>query len=76
MACRNVKRAEAARAKLLKLLDTYVAELKMQSGYDGHAEVFRKNVVLDTRELDLAIIGSVFKFAAGVTQTYLLSSLT
>ena len=76
MACRNMKRAEAARAKLLKLLDTYVAKLKNQPGYDGHAEAFQKNVALDTRELDLAIMGSVFKFATGVTQTYVLFYVT
>jgi 3-keto steroid reductase len=69
MACRNAKRAEAARTKLLQLLDAYVVKLKKQPGYDGHAEVFQKNVVLDTRALDLAVIGSVFKFAAGVSQT-------
>lgn len=68
MACRNVKRADVARAKLLQLLDNYVARLKKQPGYDGHAEAFQKNVVLDTRELDLAIVGSVFRFATGVAQ--------
>ncbi|KAF8239557.1 hypothetical protein L208DRAFT_1449801 [Tricholoma matsutake] len=70
LACRNVKRAEAARTKLLQLLDTYIAKLKKLPGYDGHAEAFQKNVVLDTRELDLAVIGSLFKFANGVSQAY------
>jgi 3-keto steroid reductase len=75
MACRSVKRAEAARTQLLSLLDTYVAKLKKQPGYNGHAEVFQQNVVLDIRELDLAIVGSVFKFATGVSQTYVISLL-
>lgn len=68
-----MKRAEAARTKLLQLLDTYIAKLKKLPGYDGHAEAFQKNVVLDTRELDLAVIGSLFKFANGVSQAYVLS---
>jgi 3-keto steroid reductase len=69
MACRNAKRAEEAKTNLLQLLDTYVAKLKRQPGYDGHAEAFRNNVAIDTRELDLGIIGSVLKFATGVSQT-------
>jgi len=73
MACRSMKRAEAARTKLLRLLDAYIAKLQRQPGYDGHADAFRKNVVIDTRELDLAVIGSVFRFSTGMSQTYFFS---
>lgn len=67
MACRSTKRAEVARTKLLRLLDNYVAKLRKEPGYDGHAEEFRKNVVLDIVSLDLAMISTVFKFADEVS---------
>ncbi|KAF8075838.1 hypothetical protein FPV67DRAFT_1469452 [Lyophyllum atratum] len=70
MACRSVKRAEAARTKLLGLLDAHVARLQRRPGYDGHAHVFRKNVTIDIIALDLAMISSVFKFADEVSTKY------
>ncbi|KAG6897680.1 hypothetical protein C0992_012429 [Termitomyces sp. T32_za158] len=67
MACRSVKRAEAARAKLLRLLDSYINQLQKKLGYDGHARSFRKNLTIDVVSLDLAMISTVFKFADEVT---------
>lgn len=67
MACRSVKRAEAARTKLLHLLDSYINQLQKTPGYDGHAHSFRKNLTIDIVSLDLAMINTVFKFADEVT---------
>jgi 3-keto steroid reductase len=52
-----------ARAELLRLLEAHIVKLKKRPGYDGHAERFRKNVVIDIVVLDLTEMGSVFKFA-------------
>ncbi|RDB19578.1 3-keto-steroid reductase [Hypsizygus marmoreus] len=70
MACRSTKRAEAARTELLGLLDAHVAKLRKRKDYDGHADEFRKNVVIDIVSLDLAMISSVFKFADEVSTKY------
>ncbi|KAG6877859.1 hypothetical protein C0993_003065 [Termitomyces sp. T159_Od127] len=67
MACRSVKRAEAARTKLLRLLDSYIHQLQKRPDYDGHALSFRKNLIIDIVSLDLAMINTVFKFADEVT---------
>lgn len=67
MACRSIKRAEAARTKLWALLDSYIAQLQRKPEYDGHAHAFRENVTIDIVTLDLAIISSVFKFANEVS---------
>ncbi|KAF5372003.1 hypothetical protein D9615_008107 [Tricholomella constricta] len=70
MACRSVKRAEAARTKLLALLDAYISRLKRKPNYDGHAHAFRKNLIIDIVSVDLAMISTVFKFADEVTSRY------
>ncbi|KAG6831902.1 hypothetical protein H0H87_003553 [Tephrocybe sp. NHM501043] len=70
MACRSIKRAEAARTKLLSLLDSYILKLKKGPGYDGRAQKFRENLVVDIVSLDLAMISSVFKFADELTVKY------
>ena len=66
MACRSKQRAEVARADLLRLLDVHVSKLQKRPGYDGHAQEFRKNVVIDVVILDLAELSSVFKFVKDV----------
>lgn len=63
MACRSEKRAEAARKMLYTFLDAHVAKLQAQKGYDGHADVFRKNVKIEIHQLDLASLDTVFRCA-------------
>jgi 3-keto steroid reductase len=70
MACRSIKRAEAARVQLLNFLDARVAYLKTRPHYDGHAETFRKNVDIVVIQLDLAEIASVLRFADQVVSKY------
>ncbi|KAG6840632.1 hypothetical protein C0991_005397 [Blastosporella zonata] len=70
MACRSVKRAEAARTKLMGVLDRHIFQLQKKPGYDGRAHEFRKNLVVDIVSLDLAMVGTVFKFADEMTAKY------
>ncbi|KAG6820226.1 hypothetical protein H0H93_003728 [Arthromyces matolae] len=67
MACRSVKRAEAARTQLYECLDTYIHNLGKKPGYDGHANEFRKNVVIDIIPLDLAATATVYEFTSKLT---------
>ena len=62
MACRNLKLAEVARAKLFALLDAHIMRLKGIPGYDGHADAFRRNVKIDIHFIDLAVVDSIFEF--------------
>jgi 3-keto steroid reductase len=62
MACRSVKRAEAARLKLLKTFDAHVEKMKRKEGYTGHAEKFRENVKVEIHSVDLAMISTVQPF--------------
>ncbi|KAL0058845.1 3-keto-steroid reductase [Marasmius tenuissimus] len=68
LACRNTKRAEAAKEKLLKLLDEHVAKLQTMPGYDGHPETFRENSRIEVYELDLGMLSTVTKFASEVAR--------
>lgn len=62
MACRSVQRAEVARQKLLRILDERVEALRKGSGYDGHAEYFRKNVQIKIHSVDLSSLETIPKF--------------
>ena len=62
LACRSSSRAQLAKTKLLELLDRDIQKQKRQPNYDGHADVFRKNLRVDVRLLDLASVNSVFNF--------------
>jgi 3-keto steroid reductase len=66
LACRSIKRANAARQELLRLLEREVHALKKAEGYDGHAEMFAKNVQLVVHQVDLAEVKSVFYFVQGI----------
>jgi 3-keto steroid reductase len=70
MACRSLKRAEAAKIKLEQSFRRFVQECKKLEGYDGHAERFAANVMIDIIYLDLALVKSVFQFAETVSQRY------
>ncbi|KAK1229655.1 3-keto-steroid reductase [Marasmius sp. AFHP31] len=70
LACRNAKRAETAKEKLLRLLDGHVAKLQMKPGYDGHAETFRSNLRIEIYELDLGMLSTVTKFASEVAEKH------
>lgn len=71
MACRSTKRAEAARTKLLALLDAHIGKLRKRPNYDGHAHEFRQNVNLEIHTLDLASVTSVFRFAEEMSRSVL-----
>lgn len=68
MACRSTQRAEAARKDLYKELDVYIARLRARPGYDGHADVFRRNLKIEIEYLDLAVLSTVFNFAVRVSK--------
>ncbi|KAG8961676.1 hypothetical protein FRC03_005084 [Tulasnella sp. 419] len=72
LACRNEKRAADAKRKLFELLDIYIADLKRLKGdsYDGHAELFREGLTIDTVILDLSTSTSVFQFCDHVKTSY------
>ncbi|KZT27062.1 NAD(P)-binding protein [Neolentinus lepideus HHB14362 ss-1] len=70
MACRSMKKAEVARTELLHLLDTEIEKRKRRRDYDGHAEVFRKNLLLEIRYLDLSKTASILKFGDEINQNY------
>jgi 3-keto steroid reductase len=68
MACRSVKRAEAARTKLYGYLDAHISLQRKLPGYDGHADTFRGNLKIEIQYLDLSIIQSVFRFGKALSQ--------
>ncbi|KAK7061314.1 hypothetical protein R3P38DRAFT_3383539 [Favolaschia claudopus] len=70
MACRSTQRAEAARKELYHELDAYVAELRTKPDYDGHADVFRRNLTIEVEYLDLAVLSSVFDFSTRISKRY------
>ncbi|KAF8835829.1 NAD(P)-binding protein [Paxillus ammoniavirescens] len=70
MACRSKQRAEVSRTRLYDLVDEHVHRLKHSQDYDGHAEIFRKNLNIAIHTIDLSHIQSVFRFADEISQTY------
>ena len=70
LACRSKQRAEAARVKLCDIADELVLRARHSPDYDGHAEIFRKNLHIAIHTIDLANIQSVFHFADEVARKY------
>ncbi|KAJ4471989.1 hypothetical protein J3R30DRAFT_1015483 [Lentinula aciculospora] len=70
MACRSVQRAEVARQMLLHLLDKHVEGLKKIPGYDGHADLFRKNVKIVIHQVDLSSLVTIPKFVRELENNY------
>jgi len=70
MACRSVKRAEAARARLLRFFDGHVAQMRGSPGDKARAEELRRNLVVDVQYLDLASMKTVLDFAGVIKQKY------
>ncbi|KAK7471222.1 3-keto-steroid reductase [Stygiomarasmius scandens] len=70
MGCRSLKRAEAAKMKLLRSFDAHVERLKRREGYTGHAERFRKNVRVEIHEVNLAMISSISSFVEELKANY------
>lgn len=64
MACRNRKRAEAARTRLLLWLEDQVSILSRRPNNNGHAKAFYARCEVLIHELDLASMSSVLNFAA------------
>ncbi|KAF7330838.1 hypothetical protein MVEN_02423100 [Mycena venus] len=70
LACRSTQKAEAARKELYQELDAHITRLRAQPDYDGHAEVFRRNVKIEVEYLDLAVLSSVFHFSEQMSKQY------
>jgi 3-keto steroid reductase len=68
MACRSVSRAKKARDELLSWFDAHVRKAKSEAGYEGHAEAFQKNIVVDVEYLDLASIKTVIEFGERISK--------
>jgi hypothetical protein len=70
LACRSVKRAEAARVQLYKLLDAELAHRKAQGTYDDHADVFRKNLRIEVLHVDMASVQTILHSGEELKQRY------
>ncbi|KAJ6543894.1 hypothetical protein B0H19DRAFT_956163 [Mycena capillaripes] len=70
MACRSTQKAETARKELYQELDAHIAQLRARSDYDGHADIFRRNLKIEVEYLDLAVLSSVFNFSARLAKQY------
>ncbi|KAF7354895.1 hypothetical protein MSAN_01404000 [Mycena sanguinolenta] len=70
MACRSIPKAEEARKELYRELDAYIAQLHARPDYDGHADVFRRNLKIEVEHLDLAVLSSVFDLSARLSKKY------
>ncbi|GBE87210.1 hypothetical protein BKA93DRAFT_769753 [Sparassis latifolia] len=70
MACRDLKRAEAAREKLYTLIDERIMSMLQGSSEHDYAVKFRENLVLAIHRLDLSSVQSVLDFGAEISQEY------
>lgn len=70
MACRNMKRADAARTKLLKWFDDELERTNRTTEDEEYVRLFRAGCDVQVAELDLAKFSSVLKFAATMDRTY------
>ncbi|KAL4241180.1 hypothetical protein ABKN59_000119 [Abortiporus biennis] len=70
MACRSKHRALAARKTLLEFFDNYIEQEKQRPDYDGHVELFKKNLEINFHALDMASMHSVFQFGDEISQRY------
>jgi 3-keto steroid reductase len=75
MACRNMKRADAARKKLLEWFDEELKRLRREGKDEAYLRLFREGCNVQIAELDLANFASVLEFAATVHQMYVASCL-
>ena len=70
MACRNMKRADAARTNLLRWFDSELHKILLDEEDETYVRTFREACDVQIAELDLASFASVVKFAAGIQQKY------
>jgi len=70
LACRNEKRALAARKSLLEDFESHILKERTRAGYDGHAERFAKNLDVRIHTIDTADLSSVFRFGRELRQKY------
>ncbi|KAG8998562.1 hypothetical protein FRB94_006772 [Tulasnella sp. JGI-2019a] len=70
LACRNPKRAQEARKKLLKLLDNHLEDRRSRQDDDGHGDVFRKGLRIDFVKCDLSTSSGAFDFCDQVERSY------
>ncbi|KAF8511203.1 hypothetical protein JB92DRAFT_3178001 [Gautieria morchelliformis] len=70
LACRNPKRAHAARRDLLTFADAEVSRQRKHAIDERHAEEFRRGLNIDCLSLDLTSVRSVFEFAKEARRQY------
>jgi 3-keto steroid reductase len=70
LACRNPKRAHAARRDLLAFADAELSRQKKHAIDENHAEEFRRGLNIDCLSLDLTSMQSVFEFAKEARRQY------
>lgn len=75
MACRNMKRADVARKKLLQWFDKELERIPRTEEDDEYVRLFKEGCDVQIAELDLASFSSVLKFAATINRMYVASSL-
>lgn len=68
LACRSEKKALEAKERLLDLLDRHILKERTLPGYDGHAEVFRKNLQINFHAVDISSVRSLIRFGEEVSQ--------
>ncbi len=76
MACRNTKRADAARTKLLHWFSQQIKEVErktLRTEDKEHARAFSGDYDVQVAELDLASFGSVVKFSTKIKQQFVMS---
>ncbi|KAJ7590820.1 hypothetical protein C8J56DRAFT_543925 [Mycena floridula] len=70
LACRNASRGAAAQKLLYSSLDAHIRKLSRSANYDGHADIFRRNLRIEVHILNLAILRSVLEFSQEISQKY------
>ncbi|KZS98212.1 hypothetical protein SISNIDRAFT_480981 [Sistotremastrum niveocremeum HHB9708] len=70
LACRSIQRGERSRRKLLDSLDHTINKLKQTPTYDGQAERFRSNLVIEIVYCDLGVIKSVYECAKDINTRF------
>lgn len=70
MACRSMKRAQAAREELRRHLDLNIIHAKADALYDGHAELFKSNLSINIHLVDLGSWSSVLDFCSEIDKRY------
>ena len=75
MACRNMKRADAARNQLLQWFDAELGRIQRTQEDEEYVRLFREGCNVQIAELDLANFSSMLKFAVAMNRMYVASKI-